>query len=308
MASNKEHKKRKEINASHRLFSNKKGLLGDVGTAIGNIIGTIFHTIPKPLLFLIFLAILLLLGQLLTYVFNIAGIYCNSADVPVKTGFNLLTTVELIGAVPDKNEIGKDDVALNTVLGLNNEKGTDCSIYLTSGTITYTNGTTQNFTNRWFYDGTYCSQCTEIKILDYTGRSFMQMNVKPEDGICLGDAYRLPDSSKGWWKQWNCKCEPPIHYKYSYQTNTYQCIDANGCTQITIGQKWDDTLKSKGATVLYGDLNENTNPQYTGMIGITCRDLHPRLAIWHIDIFDFRLWVVLMLLTILFWAFKAIHL
>jgi hypothetical protein len=315
MASNNDNHKKKREYSSIKLFPNKKGVLGSVGTAIGNLISTIFHTLPKPILFIIFLAILLLIGQLLTYIFNFAGIYCNSADVPVSVGFNLLTTTELIGVVPDATEINTDDVPLTKIIGVSGEKGTSCSVYLTSGYYTLENGTTTNFTNQWFYDGTYCTNCIVAKIYNSSGNNkIIYPNVVLEDGLCLGNVYRMPDNEKGWWKKWGCNsdgtssCEPPIHYRYDYITNTYVCEDFNGCSQITVGQKWDDTLKSKGAQVLYGDLNETIKPEYTGMIGIKCVDMRPRLSIWHIDIFDYRLWIVLMLIMILIWAFRMIHL
>lgn len=314
VATNNNHKNKKQNFSSIKLFHNKKGILGNVGASIGNLIGTIFHTLPKPLLFLIFLAIILLIGSLLTYIFNFTGIYCNSADVPVNVGFNLLTTTELIGQVPDAKEINTNDVPLSKILGVSGSKGTTCSVYLTSGYYTLENGSTNNFTNRWFYDGTYCTNCIVAKIYNSTGKSLIQQDINLEDGMCLGDAYRLPDNEKGWWKKWNCNsdgssnCEPPAHYRYDYRTNNYVCDDFNGCNLITVGQKWDDTLKNVGAKPLYGDLNETTNPSYEGMIGIKCVDMHPKLSIWHIDIFDYKIWVVLMLIAILIWAFKMLHL
>jgi len=304
------HKKTKKNGSK---FLNKKGLAGSIMQSIGNFFQGIMHILPKPLLFLILLAIILLLAQLLSFIFNIFGIYCTSGDIPMTIGFNPLYTAELIGEIPDASTIGLNDVPLNKILFVNEKKGTSCSIYLTSGIMTFPNGSTTNFTNGWFYDGTYCTECLVVKITNSTGQSIIQQDINPEDGMCFGNVWKLPDEEKGTWKRWNCgsdagsQCEPPEHYYYNYQTNSYICdsLDMN-CNQMTIGQKWDDTLKSKGATPLYGDTyGEIRDVSHKKLLSIQCKDLRPKLTLYGIDIFNLTYWLYLLLLGIMFWALKT---
>jgi hypothetical protein len=297
-------------------FLNKKGIAGSIMQSIGNFFQGIMHIIPKPLIFLIFLAILLLLGQLLTYIFNIFGVYCTSGGIPMTIGFNPLYTAELIGDIPDSSTVGLNDVPLNKVLFLNTNKGTDCSVRIPSGTMTFPNGTTRNFTTpMWFYDGAYCTDCLIVKITDYPSTGFFaDPETKPEAGMCYGNVWKKPDTEKSWWKKWTCgdtsgsaECEPPEHYYYNYQSNTYTCDETETqCTQTTVGQKWDETLKSKGATPLYADAyGETRDISHTKMLSIQCKDLRPKLTLFGIDIFNLTYWLILMLLGIMFWALKT---
>jgi hypothetical protein len=295
---------------NYALLKNKKGLLGDIWSSIGNFFQGITHILPKPILFAIFLFIILLIGVLLTFIFNFVGIYCTSAEVPVSIGFNPLATASLIGDIPDEATAGTNDIAMDKILFVSSSKGTSCSVKLNGGTINLPNGNKTNITSpRWFYTGIKCSECLIVKIDNPTGQSWLQANIDPETGICYGNAYKIIQKSA--WEKLNCNenaggsyCQPPIGYYYDYQTNTYKCDD-NTCKLQTIGQKWDNKLKDKGANPLYPeDLYGTSNTlRYDKMISIQCFDMRPRLALFgKLNIFDYKIWIFITIIAIMIWA------
>jgi len=294
----------------NKIIKNKKGALSGIISSIGNLIQSIFRTLPKPILFILFLTILLLLGQLIPTIFQAFGIFCNSAEQPVNTGLNPFSNIALMMDKPDPDTLNQEVIKLNKVLFLSYNKHTDCSIRLDSGTIIFPDGTKINITEpTWFYDGAYCTDCLEVTIENppvglLTGVSKEAL----ENGICYGDVYPTPEEEKGWYKRQACshkggeECEPPIGYYWDAELNLYICQDES-CSEKTSGEDWDNKLTEKGATPIYPE-KEKTGTGYTSFISIKCRDLKPRLAIYNIEIFDYKIWLLIMLITIGIWALK----
>jgi len=288
-------------NKNSSVFLNKKGVFGGIMQSIGNFFQGIMHVLPKPVLFLIFLFIILLLAQLLTYIFNIIGIYCTSGDMPVSIGFNPLKTAELIGEIPQAEDLGKEILDPNAL-----QTGVEYCSWQPHGlyTIIYDNGTEVNSTvPRWLYNGRGgCVDCTLAKIDTY--------DLTTPEKWCISDAHIKPENERGTLAKWFCgaknfgRCEPPMHYYWQSSTGNYVCEDQT-CTGITAGNYWDNTLQQNGAKPLYLDgygEGQNTNPQ--AFVSIQCKDVHPKLTIYGIEIFNLNYWLILMAITIMFWALK----
>jgi hypothetical protein len=283
------------------LFWNKKGLFGEVMGSIGNFFQGILHIIPRPLIFLIFLFIILLLAQLLTYVFNIIGVYCTSGDIPMTIGFNPLKTAELIGQIPRAQDLGKEIINPNDMQGgIEN-----CAWNVISGTYTlkYDNGTIENSSmSRWFYNGKGgCVDCTLVTV-DTHGIT------QPEQW-CITDAHRKPYNQKSTLAKWFCggnygRCEPPEHYYWQASSGQYICEDLT-CTGITAGDQWDSILKEAGATPLYENAyGETQDVSHTAFVSIQCKDVRPKLTLYGIDIFNLEYWLILMLIAVMLWVLK----
>lgn len=275
-----------------RLIKNKKGLVSGLLDNIGNLIQGIVQIMPKPILLLIFLFLIVSLSYVLSIIFNSFGIYCNSANEPVKLNTNILTSISLIGQIPDPADINKADIDIE-----NDPAVQLCSRKIGTGYYLKEDNTQTNFTNRWFYIGTYCTQCNKITLYD---------NGVNQGEWCEGDASRTPEENRGILQKALCgttACEPPKDYYYSQSQNKYVCSNTNTCTGATIAQKWDELLASKEAGMLYPNVPTGTrNPSAEYAIGITCKELKPRLGIWGIDLFRFEYILIIIILGVLFWV------
>lgn len=290
-----------------KILKNKKGVIGFLSGATDSIVGiiqTLTNIIPKPVLFIIFIFLLVAVGSALSLLFNVFGIYCNSADLPVQLGAGITSGISLIGQVPDPTLLSSESINLEeggyTILS---DQVTECSTRVPSGTIIFKDKTTINFTTPTdFYDGQFCTECEEVEVYtELTGRvgGFTKK-------WCYGDVTR--DEEKNLVQRALCggtACEPPQHYYYDQSQNLYQCADLT-CMGITQGQKWDELLKSKGATLMYNTIDE-TNPSSERFVGITCNELSPRLAVYGIDIFNFSMWMMIMVIILLLWMIKTIY-
>ena len=76
-----------------KLMNNKKGAILNLFSGAGDLIKSFFDILPKPIKFLLFLAILLLLGVVIGWLLNGIGVFCDSADNPVKIS-NILVSIE----------------------------------------------------------------------------------------------------------------------------------------------------------------------------------------------------------------------
>jgi hypothetical protein len=287
----------------NRLMNNKKGVFGGIMQSIGNFFQGLMHILPKPILFLIFIFIIILLAQLLTFIFNIFGVYCTSGDIPVTIGFNPLKTAELIGEIPQAEDAGKEILSPNDL-----QSGVENCVVNTGNsqyTITYDNGTSTNSSvSRNFYNGRGgCVDCT-LATIDFQGLS------TPEQW-CINDAHIKPENERGTLAKWFCgakymgRCEPPLHYYWQSSTGKYLCEDQT-CTGITAGNYWDNTLQQNGAKPLYADAyGEAKDTRHTAFTSIQCKDIRPKLTVYGLDIFNLQYWMIGILIAIMIWALKT---
>jgi hypothetical protein len=298
-------KKNKRIN----LFPNKKGsIIGD----IGNFINGIVTVIPPQVKFILFLLIIVAFSYLLTIIFNAFGVYCNSANVPVKLNVNIMSSIDLMGKTPDIKDINSESINPT-----NNNIVSECVVDLSpelfetggaGGKIKYANGTIENITGeKFFYQNTRCVDCRVVVQIKGLNNAFWGWSTD----YCMDDVYRKPDSEKSWLAKTTCDsdsmlgspCTPPPHYMWSHVTGKYQCMD-NTCEGMTVGKAWDETLARNGAKLLNPDVSQGMDISSKGFVGLTCTDMSPRLAVYGIDLFSFTVWVFLTLIILLFWAWK----
>lgn len=279
---------------------NKKGAISGIASGIGDIIKTAFDTFPKPLKFIFFLLIILLLGGIINFSLNLFGVYCDSADQPVNLGLNIFTNIGLISQVPNANEINlAGRSAEEWGYSMLSQEVTKCSKQIrTGGTIIYDTGNEENINNNtWFYDGGFCTNCELVTIYDNVGNSHR---------YCLGDVFRQSRDDLSWLKKQLCgswiSCEPPEHYYYDQTVNRYVCEDET-CTDQTIGTAWDELLQEKGATYLYPE-GSNTKRKHTNFVGVTCEDIRPKITIYGINVFNYTYWVIIMLIILCFWFYS----
>lgn len=291
--------KKKKI--TNKLLRNKKGALLD---GIGNLIQGIIDIVPPQVKFLFFLLLIVLFSYVLTIIFNAFGVYCNTANEPVKINANLFQSVSLIGQTPELTEINQQAVEGNVK---------SCRVQLGRGDgfIYYpsTNTSQEITSDSWYYKGTYCSQCTLGIVKNMVNETREEVSSGGE--VCVGTATPTPTDDKTWWQRVVCNddnqffgsCEPPEGYQFDPSIGLYVCA-SQSCESRTIADEWDGKLRERGANLLYDNYGGERDISEKGFLGITCTDLAPRLAIFGLDIFTFTIWIFLTLIILLFWAWK----
>jgi len=281
------------------LIRNKKGVisLGGIVSGAGSLIQSFFEVLPKPIKFVIFLILILLLGSIINFSLQIFGVFCDSADNPVFIGANVFSNAGLLDEIPDPETIGLEAIKPSSTQRTTLRCGfctDDIKIrYVESGVI-------ENITqDTCFYPDMGCIEClgdlvnfaNEINILGSA------------DEWCMGDARRKDRDEMSLMSKWFCgakwfgRCEPPEHYYYDSAINQYVCEDET-CMGITAGDIWDSKLLGKGASYLYPE-GQREGVSYEKFAGITCKDLKPNITVYGIPIFDYRIWLFLMVCVIL---------
>jgi hypothetical protein len=287
-----------------KMWKNKKGILG-IGE-IGNAIRSVIDVMPNWLKFLIFLFILAFVGYILTFAFNVFGIYCNSASEPV-TIPNAITNLNLIFEKPDASQIKSTSISPDSVLFVE-----DCAEFVEDGSFRFDNpdeigdltglnpdspdGTTYQITSPlYLYKGVGCVSCRSGV---YKPNNTAKLSYK----ACFGNVQRVSDEDKTFTQKITCAftCQPPPLYEYDFTANKYNCIDQT-CLSKTIGERWDELLKEKQATLLYPDSANGRRIDSTGFIGITCNQLDPKLAIFGFDFLNYKIILMLLVLWALIW-------
>lgn len=279
-----------------KLIKNKKGILGLEN--IGHAISTTINLMPKWIRILLLLFIIGSVGFLLSFAFNVFGIYCNSGNQPVTLGGNVLAGISLLGQTPDFELLNRETLEINELfVGKLTADHTACTTGYDSGTIIYKNKTEERFEQFTSFHVRACMQCEVVNVCGDNGGECIN--------VCKGDAFR--DQTKNILQKLTCgkvACEPPPHYYFDQSENVYACADET-CGGITLGQSWDELLSEKNANLLYPEFKNSRNPSSNSFVGITCTELKPKLAIYGFDLFNFTNLLILLIIFALIWLIKG---
>lgn len=287
---------------SPSLLRNKKGQTVDILGALQRAVSWLLTTAPKPLLYILFLLFLVVFSALFGFILNTTGNFCDTQGNEYTTGlFSVATNFQLIRGMPDEEDLSTatldpDDNLITRTLA------TCVGFYGSDWKYKDENGNEQNLTaGSYFRSSTKCVDCELVKVYSDTQTNF--------ERICLGDAYPLSPDEMTWWRRSTCGkqigfCKPPINYYYESSANTYVCNDES-CVDdgelTTQGELWNQRLKEEGAKLktssVYGEKD------YRNAVAIECEsgDLTPKLRLFGINVFDYKIWVFLMILSGLGW-------
>lgn len=289
-----------------KLLKNKKGIVnvGGIIGGIGGVFTSLFDLMPRPLKFLLFLLVLLVLGGLIQPSMQVFGVYCDSSDNPVSLGVTSIgTNIGLLDEVPDPETINLEVIEPQSV----QETVDECSLCYDAGEVTVIdeNGIRTNITEtRCFYNyGDGCVNCNEVVDLDPTQFTL----TGTLRNYCDGDAFRKPTEDLSTLGRVFCgasylgRCSPPEHYFYESALDKYVCEDET-CEGLTASIIWNEKLSKAGGTLIYPE-GKDTRRNYESFVGVICEDLEPKLAVFGIPVFDYKLWVLLMLVIMIFWFY-----
>lgn len=296
---------------SPSLLRNKRGQTVDVFGAIQRAISWLLTTAPKPLLYLLFLLFLVAFSALFGFILNTTGNFCDTAGNEYQTGaLQFSTNFQLISNMPSEEELDSETLDADAYT-----KGTiiECSyLYNNETWVYYTRGnkTEKELPTNYYFKDDGCIIC-EQSVYAYTTNTLIGGR-STRINICLDQKiYPKSYEQMSFLEKRTCgeslgRCAIPEGYYYDAENDIFVC-DSDLCRSEdgetnTVGELWNLKLKEKGATMktpsVYGDRD------YRNAVRIECEegDLTPKLRFFGINIFDYKLWLLLMVLSALAWA------
>lgn len=293
---------------------------------ISEVIGFIqgfFQILPKSLKYLLFLVFIIAALAVLPFIFHMMGVHCDSNKVVQKTSFFDFGGNFDLALMSDEDYYNSSNYIPATQFTIiSGDLRLSCaplirfdhsSIFGDFYVTCDNNDTLYNNTDcfyalrihRWkelFFPSTpKCFVCDNI--VDVT---FYSLSPFDEDAVngkyCFSDAY--PNNASGCGDVENC--EMPLGYKFNQATGKFICYDNSICgtnaTEITYSI--DVKLKSMGAEALY---SESDDEGYSNALRFQCdNNLNPQLALYRIPLFDYKIWLGLMVLGALFFFLNKI--
>jgi len=265
--------------------------------------------------FLVFLLLLLIFAVFFSTFLHIIGIHCNSSKIPVKTSIlHPITNYEIMSS--------KDEI-YNTTSYTPPQSGFElrycvfetCFVpsenkYYWASHEKCDNLSTQFSLSRGgstLFGGIIDFACVDCDNWTPNYSVYGVIGSKETSGAhCFSDAFRIPTEDMGWVQRNTCNlfesdCMPPEHYYWESDTGLITCLDDEVCgvNQTEIIYTTDILLDQAGAELLYPvSVSDN---DYRRFIQIKCdAELTPKFTIYGIPIFDYRAWLFIVLIYIMF--------
>jgi len=266
---------------------------------------------PRPIKILLFLLMLVGLISMIPFMLHIFGFHCNTDSEIIQTSprkFIINLQLAFTGAdeyintssyVPDNINaplLGFPIASCRKPVCLVN--GTyywESDPYCDGKTTIYPSLTTLAVWSR-------CSICQG----DVNSIGIQSSNMLGTDYfyLCLEDSIHLNQSDRNWYQDWVCDegedCTVPKYYKYEFDTGTFDCVDLDICglNNTKIISVVDDLLDQVGGELLYP---EGTTKNYESVARLKCdKSLNPELTFFGIPIFDYKIWLLLIVIYCMF--------
>jgi len=258
-----------------KMLNSKKAFIGGDFLKAGldafrSLLSWFFQTMPKPLLFIVFLMFVVLLSNFIVPIMaNSFGYHCDGSGTVWKVnGLDFLVNFDLMRSKP---EISGVYVTIPFICdGGSGKRGkvmglcTDCPREENETLNTYSN--------------------------------------------CIGDGNRLDDYPY-WTQKLECemmKCAPPIGHIYNYTADKFQCVETH-CINQTLLEYNNKIYSTRMSMPAYGGDFDN----YTAdnVVYFKCQEENPtniRLTFFGLDIFDYRIWLIGMLLGLIIFAYTRL--
>lgn len=285
-------------------------IIDEIFSGIRWIIDFFFNKSPKAIQIMMFLLLLLLFVSIIPFFTHLIGIHCSSDLEAVKTS-PLSVGNNLKLAFMDKDDFINASVINPEELGLLGGF-TDCAFYICndSGLLTQASASScDNLTKFYIYRTTAfewssCTTCLGSKF--YTGGFAFNLDFEQQGGYwCNGDIESLDRDDMNFYQRFSCdsesRCMPPINYYWEVDTGRYECNNLAECgvnlTAEQITPLADQILLDFGAERLYTD----TELDYKKTVYIKCdSNLSPHITFFGIPVFDYKIWLVLIVLYVMF--------
>lgn len=273
-------------------------ILSEAFDGVRWIIDFFIDKVPKPIKILIFLLFLLFFGTVLSFAMNIFGVHCNDQKQPVTLEWYDITTN--LQAIFQKSRILTDEnLTISDIHPVSRYVDQKCAYYLKNESGELINCPEDNTTGcLYYFKQPECFNCntTNTGWIYFGGIDWDYIGP-----VCSGDAYYKQLSFSE--KYFSCivACDIPLHYKFNHITGSYDCIDLAYCgpnATLVSQTELDVLLTENEASLLYPTTIDKRS--VNNLITIKCNNnYNPRLTFFGIDIFDYRLWLFLIVIYVL---------
>jgi len=289
-------------------------IISEIWDGIRWFIDFVFNKFPKPLLYIIFLLSLIVFGSFISWTLQIAGIHCNSDKDAVKVTLDNSNTNFMEYISFNANLLFyEEDIILKgdnlSICQVHPQKcGRENDCYLYAKEIEFKNYEICNQTNstpeigcNYLLLGAGCHDCI-TKTITLQNKFFALFTGDWYD-VCVSDAlpYGRDNDSDIWSDCFGDACVVPKYYYFDMETGQYICTNLTICgTNSTYrNSRLDEMLETAGAELIYPPISNNND--YRKAIQISCsNDYKPRLTFFGIDIFDYKIWVLLTIIYVMF--------
>lgn len=233
---------------------------------------------------------------------QMTGIHCNSDKNPVKLSIlDFSTNIELLWET-DPSRFLKGDVL--TICDVHpNKCGEERSCYyfmreLDSGGYGMCNETTPAPDCKYYLNDGVCHNCTDQEICIQENEFWIFCGTWYD--ICLDDAYYGGGQVTDFMTKCRTTCDVPKYYMWNQTSGKYHCLVPDKCGNSATQEisAIDEKLDRAGAELLYTDNDERG---FTRVVGISCdANLNPKLTFFGINIFDYKIWVILFIIAVMF--------
>jgi len=275
-------------------------IIGEIWDGIRWIIDTIMDKVPAPIKFFFFLFFILIFGTLISSFIHLTGIHCNSDSVVMK--MSPLSFIENSYMIfIDINQLNNKTAYIPDTLSPFDTCVWDlCNVdnknYLGSS------DTCINETKTYYLQSTLdmfmCVVCEKeaIYVENYDRLS----------NVCIGNVTKIPYLEMGWWQKSYCdeigNCMPPPSFEFDSTTGLFTCSDESICGDNISGfepvYEIDERLDMYGAVPFYP--NNIADIDYRRAVSIDCdKEARPVLKFFKIELFNYKIWLLIMILYIL---------
>ena len=292
---------------SPSLFRSKKGQVVDIFAGIQRSINWVLTTAPKPLLLLLFLLFLIAFSSIFSFLLNTTGNFCDTAGNEYRTGtFSLITNFQLITSMPSNEELNSEQ--LSTKEEWTESTLQECSSLYWGKKNNWTyvsSGTEYNLPRGYYFQDDGCIICNDsVTALSPEGTLF-KTNICLDRIIYPKERDDMSFIEKIFCGKFLGRCDIPEGYYYDNSINKFICDDPlcknEDNTTNSLGEIWNLKLREEGATI--NPPSEYGDRDYRNAINVECdpNDVKPNLRFFGVEVFDYKLWVMLMILSSLIW-------
>lgn len=285
---------------------------------------------PAPIKFVVFLLFLIVFSAFFSVILHFVGIHCDSEGNVQKTPMtSLFTNYNIMTAgneefnssayFPEEKQAGinldvigtttKADCLYEVCMAENKTiEDKEFLFYPNPDCVTEPFYLFDRGGGDFFGANVGCSACDDyISSATIGVRNIWDSNTYNDYNFnfCYGDAYKIEDYN--WWQDLHCRdwwsCNIPENYYWENETGLFTCLNDDVCGEnVTENTERitnvDFALLQAGATPFYeGQVSDRS---YKKFVGVTCdTDYNPHLTIAGIKIFDYKIWLMIMVIYVL---------
>lgn len=259
-----------------------------------------FNKTPRPIQIILFLLLLILIGLIISMTLHIIGVHCGDTKDGIKpikipitevtTNFNILIKTIIIDEYDENFSYSEFTNWYNAP----ETSVTSCALFLY---LTADNcyDFCYNYSNPacgWYYDEADCFDCSSVEI-DLCGRWVTEDR-------CIG---KVNNINWSWYQRYvdcDISCKIPEGYFFDADEGRYICnstICLDNATNSYLGSSVTALLDEVGGELIYTEEKDNIDQ----IIKFSCdNNYNPNITFFSIPMFDYRYWVFLIIITIMF--------